>query len=317
MNMHRNHQRCVFRMVTLLLFVLLPTLSPGAMAQEVKGKFKNLTVNANLELAEGKRLQDGVIVITHALIQHNRMEIIRTLQDLFKERGYNSLAINYSLNVNDRHGVFDCMTPHRHLREATLEEIDFWVSWLKQQGVKKIVLAGHSAGANEVAMYNGLYHDPVITRVILIAPSTTDHASNTPAGYRTRFNKDLSVVVARAQKLIDAGKGDEIMEHTDFLYCSGAPVSAASFISYYGNAVRGSGSSSVRLLPSQLESLSVPALIIAAGEDNTAPDMAVIVKPHVDGKRIQMVTIDGASHFLRDLYLEEAVDAMVVFLKQP
>ena len=45
--------------------------------------------------------------------------------------------------------------------------------------------------------------------------------------------------------------------------------------------------------------------------------MAAIVKPHVDGKRIQLVTIDGATHFLRDLFLEDAVDAMVAYLEQP
>lgn len=306
----RNQPRVLLPIVTVVLFALLQSVSPTTSAQEVKAQLKNLTVNANIELAKGKRLEDGVILIAHALIQHNRMEIIRTLQELFKQRGYNSIAINYSLNVNDRHGMFNCMTPHRHIRQATLEELGFWVSWLKAHGVKQIVLAGHSTGANEVATYAGLYHDPAITHVILIAPSTSDHSSNTPAGYRLRFNNDVNKVLARAQKLIDAGHGDEIMEHTDFLYCPGAPVSAATFVSYYG------GRSSVRLLPSQLDNLTVPALVIAAGEDNQAPDTAAIIKPHADGKRIQLVTVDGASHFLRDLYLEDAVDDMVAFLQK-
>ncbi len=306
----RTQARILLPIMVIFLITLLQTLPSNTSAQEVKAKYKNLIVNANVELAEGKQLEDGVILIAHALIQHNRMEIIRTLQVLFKQHGYSSIAINYSLNVNDRHGMFSCMTPHRHIRQATIEELGFWVGWLKKQGVKQIVMAGHSTGANEVAAYSGLYHDPAITHVILIAPSTSDHSSNTPAGYRLRFKKDLNKVLARAQKLIDAGRGDVIMEHTDFLYCPGAPVSAATFVSYYG------GRSSVRLLPAQLDSLTVPALVIAAGEDNQAPDTTAIIQPHADGKRIQLVTIDGASHFLRDLYLEDAVDAMVTFLQK-
>lgn len=305
----RNHIRGQISIFVASL-MLLWVLSPNVLAYEVKAKFKNLTVNANIELASGKHLEDGVILIAHALIQHNRMEIIRTLQALLKQHGYSSMAINYSLNVNDRHGMFNCMTPHRHIRQQALEELGFWVKWLKARGVKQIAMAGHSTGANEVASYAGLYHDPSITHVILITPSTSDHSSNTPAGYRLRFKKDVHKVLAHAQMLVDAGRGDEIMEHTDFLYCPGAPVSAATFVSYYG------GRSSVRLLPSQLKNLSVPALVIAAGEDNQAPDTEAIIKPYADGKHLQLVTISGASHFLRDLYLEDSVDAMVTFLQQ-
>lgn len=298
---------CIVVLASILLF---PALLQTVFAEEVKAGYKGLTVNANIELAVGKHLEDGVILITHALIQHNRMEIIRTTQDLFKEQGYSSVAINYSLNIDDRHGMFACTTPHRHIRQAALDELGFWINWLKQRGVRKIILAGHSTGANEVAMYAGLYNDPAVTHVLMITPSTADHSSNTPAGYRSHYKKDLNKVLSRAQKLIDADRGDEIMEKTDFLYCPNASVSAASFVSYYG------GRSSIRLLPSQLKRLQVPTIIIAAGADNIAPQMAAIVAPHVDGKQIEMVNIEGASHFLRDLYLEDAVDAMVDFIQR-
>lgn len=70
----------------LVLLIALLQASPSILvAQEVKAKFKNLTVNANLELAQGKYLNDGIILIAHALIQHNRMEIIHSLQALFKQ----------------------------------------------------------------------------------------------------------------------------------------------------------------------------------------------------------------------------------------
>ncbi len=306
-----NRQKSVLSVtIVLSAMLVLQVFSHRVEAEEIKEKYKDLTVNANLELAEGNRLEDGVILITHALLLHNRMEVIATLQELLKGRGYSSLAINYSLNIDDRHGRFDCMAPHHHIREQSQDEIEFWVTWLKKKNVKEIILAGHSTGANELAQYHGVNADPLITHLIMITPSTSDHSSNTPAGYRSRYNKDLNKILADAQKLIDAGRGDEIMPKTDFLYCPGAPVSAATFASYYG------GRSSVRLLPTQLQRLNVPTLIIAAGADNIAADMTAIVKPYVDGKRIQMVNIDGASHFLRDLFLEDAVDAMVDFLQK-
>ena len=49
-------------------------------AKEVTQTHKGLTLNANLELAAGKTLADGVIVITHGSLAHRGMEIISYLQ---------------------------------------------------------------------------------------------------------------------------------------------------------------------------------------------------------------------------------------------
>lgn len=310
--MEDHSNRLDFTTLAWLSLVVVGMLFPAQrlVAEEIKAKFNGLTVNAQLELADGKELSDGIVLIAHALMQHNRMEMVRTLQALLKSHGYSSLAINYSLAVDDRHGSLDCMTPHRHLRDAAIEEIGFWVEWLKHEGAKNIVLAGHSTGANEVATYAGTHSDPAISRVIMITPSTSDQSSYTPGGYRSRFQKDLSGVLERANALVEAGRGDEIMDNTDFLFCAGAPVSAKTFVSYY------SSGASMRLLPAQLQRLAVPTLIIAAGADNIAPDLVAIVEPYVDNERIKMVIIEDASHFLRDLFLEDAVDAMVTFLAE-
>ncbi len=294
------------------IFLLVLTFAPLHLlfAEEVKEKFNGLTLNAQLELADGKQISDGIVLIAHALIQHNRMEVIQTTQQLLKEQGFSSLAPNYSLALDDRHGPYDCMHPHQYTREASINELGFWLAWLKKKGAKSVVFAGHSTGANEVATYVGTHSDPAVSRVIMITPSTVDHSSYTPAGYRSRYNKDVNEIMAHANKLVDSGRGDEIMKNTDFLFCPGAPVSAETFVSYYGSGA------SLRLLPIQLKGLSVPTLIIGATEDRIAPNMLAIIKPYVDNKRIKLVTIDGAGHFMRDLFLEEAVDAMVEFLSE-
>ena len=98
MSIKLRQLKVLLPIVTLIWIGVLQAFPGSVSAEEVKARFNNLTVNANIELADGKRLENGIILIAHALIQHNRIEIIQTLQDLFKEHGHSTIAINYSLN---------------------------------------------------------------------------------------------------------------------------------------------------------------------------------------------------------------------------
>jgi pimeloyl-ACP methyl ester carboxylesterase len=53
-----------------------------------------------------------------------------------------------------------------------------------------------------------------------------------------------------------------------------------------------------------------PTLVVVAGKDEIAPDLAAKLPSDV-----RPVTIDGASHFFPDLYGEEAADMIAKFLK--
>lgn len=282
----------------------------SAKAEELQLEHDGLMLNANLEMADGTDFSDGMILITHALMQHHRMEIIRTLQALLLENGYSSLAVTLSAAVNDRAGPYDCNRPHLHTWEDSENEILLWLDWLRTRGSKQVVLMGHSGGANRLAYLMGRYRDPAVVKLVLITPGTADNTSRTPEGYRTRYGKDIEPILEHAQTLVDAGRGDEILPDTDFLYCPSAPVSARSFVSYYGPM------RDYRLFPVLLPKLPVPTLFVGASEDNVAPDMQRLVTPYVDGERIRLVMIEGAGHFLRDLNLEEAVDEIVAFLDE-
>ena len=85
------------------LLVAAAVLMPGrpAPAEEVKINHGGLTLNADLELAGGKTLADGVVLMTHGLLAHKGMEIMTALKGLLAERGLNTLAINLSLNLDD------------------------------------------------------------------------------------------------------------------------------------------------------------------------------------------------------------------------
>lgn len=97
------------------------------------------------------------------------------------------------------------------------------------------------------------------------------------------------------------------MAHTGFLTCADSPVSAASFVSYYAPDPR---RDTLRLIAK----LPKPTLVVVAGNDEVVVGLEKQVAPLVDDKRVQMKIIDSADHFFRDLYADDAVDAIEAFL---
>ena len=122
-------------------------------ADEVRIKQNELLLNGDLELAEGSDLADGVILMLHGTLGHKDMEVMATLQTVFQEYGRNTLAINLSLDIDDRHGFYPCEQPHTHDFTDALTELGLWLAWLRENGAGEIVLFGHSRGANQIAPF--------------------------------------------------------------------------------------------------------------------------------------------------------------------
>ena len=280
-----------------------------ARAEEVTLKFNDLTLNANLELAEGKKLSDGVVLIMHSFLAHNGMEIIKAGQDALLENEQSSLAINLSYGVDNRHGSYDCMTPISFKLSDAMTELDAWLNWLKSQGVKKSVLMGHSISANQVLIYAVDRNDPVIACLehLLLVPNTVGHPSS-PERYETRYGASLEKILERAKKMIAEGKADQLMENTDFGFCPKSSVTADAFYDFYQ---QGNKFWTAHLY---LTDVKVPTLVIAASMDEVQPDIEKHVKPYVDNKLISLTVIDGAGHFFRDFNIEDAVEKAVEFI---
>lgn len=276
-----------------------------AQAKEVTLPYKGLTLNADLELAAGKKPADGVILITHGMLAHRDMESLVYLRNLFKEKGYNTLAINLSLGLNNRHDMYDCKVTHRHRQTDAADEIGAWVDWLKKQGAKRVAVLGHSNGGAQTALYASAHDNVSVKAVVLLAPAT--HDNNNAAAYQKRYKQPLAPVLEKAQKLVKAGKSATVLEHTDFLYCPDTSVTAEAFVSYHGPD---------RLdTPSLLPKIKKPTLVVVAGNDDVVVGLEKKVAPLADGKRVQMKVIDSADHFFRDLYADDAVEAISTFLK--
>jgi pimeloyl-ACP methyl ester carboxylesterase len=278
----------------------------AAEAREVTLKHEGLTLNADYELAAGKTPADGVILITHGTLAHRGMETISYLQNLLKDKGYNTLAINLSLGLDSRHGMYDCKITHRHRNADAAEEIGAWVEWLKAQGAARVTVLGHSRGATQTALYAAERDNASVKAVVLLAPATREN--NDAADYQRRHNKPLAPVLDQAQQLVKQGKGRTVLEHIDLLYCPDTSATAESFVSYHGPDPRLDS-------PSLLPRLKQPTLVVVAGNDEVVVSLDKKVAPLADGKRVQMKVVDGADHFFRDLYADDAVEAIDAFLK--
>ncbi len=274
-------------------------------AKEVTLPYKGLTLNADLELAAGKKLADGVILVTHGMLAHRDMEALVYLRNLLKERGYNTLAINLSLGLNNRHDMYNCKVTHRHRQADAADEIGAWVDWLKKQGTKRVAVLGHSNGGAQTALYAAKRDNAPIKAAVLMAPATRDN--NDAATYQKRYQKPLAPVLEKTQKLVKEGKGAMVLEHTDFLYCPDTSVTADAFVSYYGPD---------RLdTPTLIPKIKKPTLVLVAGSDDIVVDLEKKVAPLAAGKRVQMKVINNADHFFRDLYADDAVETVDAFLK--
>ena len=296
----------VFRSYWLAMLLGVSALFNSAFATEVSMPYKGLQLNADLALAPGKTLANGVILITHGSLAHRDMEMLVAFRDLLRGKAFNTLAINLSLGVDKRHGMYDCNTMHRHTNDDAVAEIGAWLDWLKSQGAKSVALLGHSRGGGQTALYAAEHDNPLLKAVVLLAPPTIKNAD--PASYQQRYNKPLKPILERARKLVKQGKGNTVLTNTDMISCPKAKVTAASFVSYYGQDPRLD-------TPYLLPKIRKPTLVLVAGSDEVVPGLDKAVKPLADGKNIHMQVLPGADHFFRDLHAEDAVDAISVFLK--
>jgi alpha-beta hydrolase superfamily lysophospholipase len=287
-----------------MFFAALFGFSNPVKAKEVTQLFNELTLNANLEMAEDKTFKDGVILITHGTLAHNKMEIISTVQDLLKERGFNTLAINLSLGLDNRHGMYDCAVTHTHKHSDAVTEIALWVKWLRAQGVSKIVLAGHSRGGNQTARYMVDRHVPKVLGAALIAPATWDK-DQAARSYKESYKVSINSLLGKMNRAVVAKKGETVFKDVGFIYCPKTSVTAASFVDYYAEDM-------FLDTPTVLVRAKLPILVIAGSDDNVVKDLPEKMVGVVNSQ-IKLNIIEGADHFFLDFYAEDVADMIADF----
>ena len=296
------------RFTTLLMSAfILSSLSFTASAEEIKQNFNGLTVNANLVLAEGKTLNDEVVLFTHGTLTHNGREPYSAIQNLLAEQGISSIAPNLSLGVNDRKGERDCNVLHNHQHDDAMLEIGFWLDWLKKQGTTEVVLMGHSRGGNQTAWFSVENDSDLIKKVVLIAPATWSQEAE-EKGYQKSYGVELPGLLKSAQKLVDEGKGDTQLTKTNFIYCKDANVTAEAFVSYYRNDERMD-------TPTLLKKAVKPTLVIIGSADKVVADLTDKME-QLDNPVVSTYIVEDSDHFFLDLFTEELVEEAAKFIQE-
>jgi len=274
------------------LAVLSLFLALNVSAKEVTLRLGDYTANADWE-SSPEGADKPVVLIVHGTMGHKDMELIQQAQDLLQENGYDSLAINLTLNRDNRHGFMPCDAPQTHRHEDAIGEIAAWADWLKQQGRHQLILMGHSRGGLQVAQYQAARHDPAVVSLALLAPMAN----------RGRNTGGTPVSALGGQETsADAPEG--------FLHCARAPqVSQASRESY-----RLSGK--IGLLQA-LQEIRVPVDVFTGSDDASKGVIRlteIAAKPSL--KHVRGHEIEGADHFFRDLYLDEVAETLVAHWQQ-
>lgn len=282
---------------TLLLSLFMALHSVGY-AKEITLKYKNLTLNAELELAEGKSIKDGIILITHGSLAHRDMQTLKYLRELLAEYEYNTLAINLSLGIDNRHGMYDCAQAHRHLFDDAVAEIDQWVRWLTSQGAKQITLLGHSKGGAQTALYGVENDNKAIHALILMAPAT-----KTKGG-----SKKVLSNIQRAKIIRSFGGAKELISGVPIMHCQKTRASVESFLSYNTFTLR-------QDTPSLLPELKKPTLVLIGGKDQVVVDLPKRLTALKASKIVQTQILPGSGHFFRSLNMDEAVERIDAFLQ--
>ena len=281
-------------------------------ADSIAENFRGLKLNADLRLAPGKSIKDGVSLMIPAALSHHRMEIIISVQDVLAELGFNTLAITPSLGYDNRRWYFDCEKVIQHTNNFLFDEIDFWVDWLRNKGVMKINLIGHSVSANYISMYMDRRNREEISTVVLLAPATRLYGQIGIDRYETRFKISLSEVLARADQYIAAGKGASPMpEATDYFRCPQAKVTPDAFLSLYRDEMS-------QNFPNIWSSMPRPLMIVLGTSDNSYPVSLKEVKRIMrnNGLSLKIVSVENGGHHFKGLYTETIVKAMAEFFSE-
>jgi pimeloyl-ACP methyl ester carboxylesterase len=268
----------------------LALASLPAAAEPTQLKSGQIRLNGNLELPADKKVADGVVLILHGTLSHDKQETVAALQENLKKRGIGSLAITLSLGIDNREGPRACGLLHDYALAGAQREVAAWMAWLRADGAPTIDLIGFSRGGAQIAALTPKL--PRVGHVVLMAPAFATTAEQA-AAYQRTFGHPLA-------EPLDAARESPLQKFTaDFLQCKDAPVLGATFLDAYQE-----------MLPQLAAETQHSTLVVVAGKDEIVPDLAKKLP-----SQVQKVVIEGSGHFFPDLYGEEAADAIAKFLK--
>lgn len=153
---------------------------------------------------------------------------VHILANELESKGIGFLTVNTRGNgrdtdFNTADGKYKRIGARYELLEEAHLDITVWLKYLISEGYKEIVLQGHSLGTVKAVRYlfEGEHKDK-ISKLILLAPFDKK-------GYMIVQKLDTEMLLAKAQGMVDSGKGNELIT-PDF---GDGITSYNTFISWY------------------------------------------------------------------------------------
>lgn len=283
--------------------LLLGWTAQAAEPATVTQKIGPLTALADWVAADDAEADAPVILLLHGTLADKDQELIDTLQELLAERGISSLAPSLTLGIDRREGPYDCTVPFRHSHEEAVGELAAWAAWLRAEGHQRIMVAGHSRGGNQVALF-ARAHPDMVGKLIPIAPAVGHDEAERDRRYRARYGTDRTAVLALADSNAD------LIDVPGIVYCRDTKATPAAIRSYLG------GTFADHDTPSVVASLPIPVMVIAGSLDTTVPEVPERMAAIADGDRVRLELIEDADHFFLDFYAEDTADLIAAFIAE-
>jgi len=142
----------------------------------------------------------------------------------FNNRGHDMIAGTKKNNPTTPKGYdyFSCGAGQEQFEDSVLD-IDAGVTFLTSRGYKKIILVGHSTGANKACYYVGSTNDARVSGVVLASPMSDRLIEE-------KSNPNLKETLAKMEKLVKEGKGDELVVGVSFF-----PMTPKRYVSLFSD----------------------------------------------------------------------------------
>jgi len=243
----------------------------------------------------------ATVLMLHGTLAHANMEIMTAFAEALAEQDIETLRVTLSLGMNDREGMFDCQTPHRHRHADAVGELAAWVRWLEDNARSDVVLLGHSRATNQVIRLAARQAGLGLARgVVLVAPSVYR-----PGG--AELSDRQAEARERARAMVAAGEGEALMQDVDILHCPGAEATAESFLSYYDDDPE---YYTLRLAAGT----GLPVLVVLGSEDTINDGVEEALAALENDDHMSLLEVDGADHFFRDLYAYDVAEGIRAWL---
>ncbi|MFZ5535614.1 MAG: alpha/beta hydrolase [Patescibacteria group bacterium] len=208
----------------------------------------------------------------------------------FHTRGHDYVTSTHKIDPNSPKGyVHEMIGAGVENFTDCVKDIDAIVSFLAGKELTKVILIGHSTGANKVCYYAGTVTDNRLAGVVLSGPMSDRYSATDP-----ETNKKHRAIM---EQKINEGKGDELLTGFDFfpltpkrwmsLLAEGSPEDVFNYHDEQGALAT-------------YARITVPLLVMFGGSDEHAdrpvPEMQKAFDAHAKSSKYKSVVVPDADH---------------------